>query len=109
MSHDEQNREKTSERTICCRGDDTALLPEKSSEGAPAEGRFVPRVPGAGGLCEGEKSEVPVYGDEDLLRELQGALLPAADAGENPEGDAVFGTADAAASSGFGYVASDLQ
>lgn len=52
---------------------------------------------------------MPVYGAQDVLRELQGALLQAGDAGEDSAGDAVFGTADAAVSSVSGDVASDLQ
>ena len=50
-----------------------------------------------------------VYGAQDILRKLQGALLQAGDAGEDSAGDAVFRTADAAVSSVPGDVAFDLQ
>ena len=49
------------------------------------------------------------YGAENVLRELQSALLQAGNAGKDPPGHAVFGTEDAVISSDSGYLASDLQ
>ena len=50
-----------------------------------------------------------VYGEQNLLRKLQSTLLQAGNAGENPAGDALFGTQDASVSSSSGSVAFDLQ
>lgn len=50
-----------------------------------------------------------LYGDKDILCELQGALLSAADAGENPAGNAVLGTANVAVPSVPCLMAFDLQ
>ena len=63
----------------------------------------------AGRLCKAAKPEMSVYGEQNLLRKLQSTLLQAGNAGENPAGDALFGTQDASVSSSSGSVAFDLQ
>ena len=53
-------------------------------------------------LCGVPKRSLSVYGNEDVLHELQSALLQAADAGENPRGDALFRSENDALPSGRG-------
>ena len=50
-----------------------------------------------------------LHGTENVLRELQSALLQTGNAGKDPCSHAVFGAADAAVSSNFGYLAFNLQ
>ena len=50
-------------------------------------------------LCNDEKRQVSVYGDKNLLFQLQGALLQTGYAGKNTGGHAVFRTEDAVFSS----------
>lgn len=48
---------------------------------------------------------MPVYGDKDLLLQLQGTLLQEGYERADPAGDALFGTADDLSSSGGGNIA----
>ena len=57
----------------------------------------------AGILCPDAQRQVPVYGDQNLLLQLQGALLQTGYAGENPGSHAVFWTEDVVFPSGDGY------
>src|SRR5699024_5728736 len=54
-------------------------------------------------LCPDAQRQVPVYGDQNLLLQLQSALLQTGYAGENPGSHAVFWTEDVVFPSGDGY------
>src|SRR5699024_915370 len=71
--------------------DDRAVLQEEP----PHERRALPGVRRAGRLRAAAQRQMPVYGDEDVLLQLPGALLQAADARADPRGHAVFRAADA--------------
>lgn len=86
-------------------GHDPPLLPQE----ARRPKRPLPRVRGPSGLRLPAQRPLPLHGDQDLLLQLQGPLLPPRDAPENTGSDAVFRPADAAGPPGAGGAASHRE
>ena len=83
---------------------DRPLLPRKSSRRIALSG-----LCRAGGICPAAQRQMPFYGEQNVLRELQGALLQAGNARKDPRGNALFGTADDIPQTGHRNAAFDLS